>query len=29
MSAVKVSIAQINALVGDLAGNSQRVLRCC
>ena len=26
MSAVKVSIAQINALVGDLAGNSQRVL---
>jgi len=26
MSAVKVSIAQINALVGDLAGNSRRVL---
>jgi NAD+ synthase (glutamine-hydrolysing) len=26
MSAVKVSIAQINALVGDLSGNSQRVL---
>ena len=26
MSAVKVSIAQINALVGDLAGNAQRVL---
>ncbi len=26
MSAVKVSIAQINALVGDLSGNAQRVL---
>ena len=27
MSAVKVSIAQINALVGDLTGNAQRVLK--
>ena len=26
MYAVKVSIAQINALVGDLSGNAQRVL---